>query len=57
MKSETSTYVKYKVKDLSLAAWGRKEIALAEAEMPGEPEEGAAEATEDAGEEKKAEDA
>ncbi len=35
MKSETSTYVKYKVKDLSLAAWGRKEIALAEAEMPG----------------------
>src|SRR5690348_13805737 len=25
----------YKVKDISLAAWGRKEIALAEAEMPG----------------------
>ena len=25
----------YKVKDLSLAAWGRKEIELAEAEMPG----------------------
>jgi len=25
----------YKVKDLSLAEWGRKEIALAEAEMPG----------------------
>ncbi len=25
----------YKVKDLSLADWGRKEIALAEAEMPG----------------------
>lgn len=25
----------YKVKDLSLAAWGRKEISLAEAEMPG----------------------
>jgi adenosylhomocysteinase len=25
----------YKVKDLSLAAWGRKEIRLAEAEMPG----------------------
>ncbi|MEO8470719.1 MAG: adenosylhomocysteinase [Chryseolinea sp.] len=25
----------YKVKDLSLAAWGRKEIKLAEAEMPG----------------------
>ena len=27
--------LKYKVKDLSLAAWGRKEIELAEAEMPG----------------------
>ncbi|MBK6267182.1 adenosylhomocysteinase [Marivirga sp. S37H4] len=26
---------KYKVKDISLAAWGRKEITLAEAEMPG----------------------
>ena len=25
----------YKVKDLALAAWGRKEIKLAEAEMPG----------------------
>ncbi|MDG1158829.1 MAG: adenosylhomocysteinase [Flavobacteriales bacterium] len=25
----------YKVKDMSLAAWGRKEIELAEAEMPG----------------------
>jgi len=25
----------YKVKDMSLAAWGRKEIMLAEAEMPG----------------------
>jgi len=25
----------YKVKDMSLAAWGRKEIRLAEAEMPG----------------------
>ena len=25
----------YKVKDISLAAWGRKEILLAEAEMPG----------------------
>ena len=25
----------YKVKDISLAAWGRKEIMLAEAEMPG----------------------
>jgi len=26
---------KYKVKDISLAEWGRKEIVLAEAEMPG----------------------
>src|SRR3989337_1304811 len=31
----TAKYVKYKVKDLSLAEWGRKEITLAEAEMPG----------------------
>ncbi|MGV3639711.1 MAG: adenosylhomocysteinase [Adhaeribacter sp.] len=29
------TFVNYKVKDISLAAWGRKEIKLAEAEMPG----------------------
>jgi adenosylhomocysteinase len=29
------TYLPYKVKDISLAAWGRKEITLAEAEMPG----------------------
>tara|TARA_R110002072_G_scaffold7503_2_gene40831 strand:- start:627010 stop:628305 length:1296 start_codon:yes stop_codon:yes gene_type:complete len=28
-------YTAYKVKDISLAAWGRKEIELAEAEMPG----------------------
>jgi adenosylhomocysteinase len=28
-------YLKYKVKDISLAEWGRKEIKLAEAEMPG----------------------
>ncbi len=27
--------LKYKVKDISLAEWGRKEIMLAEAEMPG----------------------
>src|SRR5271156_2629697 len=27
--------VSHKVKDMSLAAWGRKEIKLAEAEMPG----------------------
>ena len=35
MSTETSTYVKYKVKDINLADWGRKEIELAEAEMPG----------------------
>jgi adenosylhomocysteinase len=29
------TQLKYKVKDISLAEWGRKEIKLAEAEMPG----------------------
>ena len=28
-------YTAYKVKDISLAEWGRKEIKLAEAEMPG----------------------
>ena len=31
----TATQVNYKVKDLSLADWGRLEIELAEAEMPG----------------------
>ena len=31
----TKTYIPYKVKDISLAEWGRKEIRLAEAEMPG----------------------
>ncbi|WP_298363319.1 adenosylhomocysteinase [uncultured Lutibacter sp.] len=35
MSTETPTYVKYKVKDINLADWGRKEIELAEAEMPG----------------------
>jgi adenosylhomocysteinase len=35
MSTKTMPYVPYKVKDLSLAAWGRKEILLAEAEMPG----------------------
>ena len=35
MSSVETTYVKYKVKDFSLAEWGRKEIELAEAEMPG----------------------
>ena len=29
------TFVKYKVADITLAEWGRKEIGLAEAEMPG----------------------
>ncbi len=36
MKNKTdSKHVVYKVKDISLADWGRKEIKLAEAEMPG----------------------
>ena len=35
MSTATMPYVAYKVKDISLAAWGRKEIELAEAEMPG----------------------
>ena len=30
-----NNYTKYKVKDISLAEWGRREINLAEAEMPG----------------------
>eukprot|EP01037_Dinobryon_pediforme_P007534 gene7534-7599_t len=35
MSTVETAYVKYKVKDFSLAQWGRKEIELAEAEMPG----------------------
>ena len=36
MKNKTDNkYIAYKVKDISLAEWGRKEIKLAEAEMPG----------------------
>jgi adenosylhomocysteinase len=35
MITKTENYVKFKVKDMSLAEWGRKEIKLAEAEMPG----------------------
>ncbi len=35
MSTKTVPYVAYKVKDISLADWGRKEIELAEAEMPG----------------------
>tara|TARA_B110000046_G_scaffold48630_1_gene53936 strand:+ start:51752 stop:53062 length:1311 start_codon:yes stop_codon:yes gene_type:complete len=33
--STSVEYLPYKVKDISLADWGRKEIELAEAEMPG----------------------
>ena len=35
MNVKTIPYIRYKVKDMSLADWGRKEIELAEAEMPG----------------------
>ncbi|MGO4817593.1 adenosylhomocysteinase [Flavobacterium sp. W22_SRS_FP1] len=35
MSTSTMPFVAFKVKDISLAAWGRKEIELAEAEMPG----------------------
>ncbi|MFH6603359.1 adenosylhomocysteinase [Maribacter algicola] len=35
MSTKTATYIPYKVRDISLADWGRKEIELAEAEMPG----------------------
>lgn len=35
MSTNTMPFVAYKVKDISLAEWGRKEIELAEAEMPG----------------------
>ncbi len=34
-RSEVDFKLPYKVKDISLAEWGRKEIKLAEAEMPG----------------------
>jgi adenosylhomocysteinase len=34
-KTAVESKVRYKVKDISLAQWGRKEIQLAEAEMPG----------------------
>ncbi len=33
--SQTQTRVPYKVKDINLADWGRREIRMAEAEMPG----------------------
>ncbi|HLV39490.1 adenosylhomocysteinase [Xanthomarina sp.] len=35
MNTKTVAYVPNKVKDISLAEWGRKEMELAEAEMPG----------------------
>ncbi len=35
MSTATETKVNFKVKDIALAEWGRKEIKLAEAEMPG----------------------
>jgi adenosylhomocysteinase len=35
MSTATATRPEYKVKDIALAEWGRKEIQLAEAEMPG----------------------
>ena len=35
MATKTVSYIPYKVKDITLADWGRKEIILAEAEMPG----------------------
>ncbi len=35
METKTAAFVPYKVKDIALADWGRKEIELAEAEMPG----------------------
>ena len=33
--TKSQKYIQYKVKDISLAAYGRKEIRLAESEMPG----------------------
>ena len=35
MNTKTVPFVPFKVKDMNLASWGRKEIELAEAEMPG----------------------
>ena len=35
MSQTLTSTMNYKVKDMSLAEWGRKEILLAEAEMPG----------------------
>jgi len=33
--NQSEKFIQYKVKDIALAEWGRKEIKLAEAEMPG----------------------
>ena len=33
--SKNTTFIPFKVKDISLAGWGRNEMDLAEAEMPG----------------------
>ena len=35
MNSKDTIIADYKIRDINLAEWGRKEIALAEAEMPG----------------------
>src|ERR1035437_1880469 len=35
MKAATSNFTDYIVADMSLASWGRKELAIAEIEMPG----------------------
>ncbi len=35
MSTKTKPYIPFKVKNIDLAEWGRKEIILAEAEMPG----------------------
>ena len=35
MITKNTKYSPFKVRDLSLAEWGRKEITLAESEMPG----------------------
>ena len=35
IEKEIPAFVPFKVKDISLAEWGRREIRLAEAEMPG----------------------
>ena len=35
MPATQTKFIPYKVKDISLAEWGRKEIKLAEEEMPG----------------------